>query len=117
MTLAVEADDATAIIEVPADEGPSAAASRVEAAKEALEDAKGQAAVAVEDKEEDMAKVLKEMEAAGDEGRFAEEKRRLAEISTLKAEHSEMLRHLEEQVNLEENMRLMEEEERNATES
>ncbi|KAL9635328.1 MAG: hypothetical protein Q9204_002665 [Flavoplaca sp. TL-2023a] len=128
MTLAVEADDATAIIEDPADdatatievpahEGSSAAANKLEVAEQALQDAKEQAASAIQEKEEDLAKMVKEMEAAGDEGRFAEEKRRLAEIAALKEDQLDVLRHLEEEVTFQKTMELMADEEDNASES
>ncbi len=54
-----------------------------------------------------MAKVPKEMEAAENEGRLAEEKRRPTEIAALKAEH------LQEKVFFEKNIGLIAQQSRN----
>lgn len=91
-------------------EDPAAVAgnlSKLEEAKQALEDAEAAVASAIEEREKKLARVFIEMEAAGDEGHFAERKRRQTEIAVLRDDQLDVLVPLREDVNMQDALVLM----------
>lgn len=78
--MAVAEDHSTVAENLTADLGNLSALGE---AQRALSDTETQAASAIQEKEEELARVFSEMAAVGDEGRFAESKWRRTEIAGL----------------------------------